>query len=179
VPCVLAARRGDVHQDLHRSAPTTLAVRGRDIFQKYWGVVLRRAWKNTRHDFRLETNTRIVVALLIWIIVLYLSFETNPKEFSFAQPMQSAAKSLAAIFLLFPMWFVGRVSSSDMYGELIEKIDNLEREINKKEVMKGTLNDLADISNELKLLFTRKVNNDVELEEIKNEYYSKIERPIR
>jgi len=120
-----------------------------------------------------------VVALLIWIIVLYLSFETNPKEFSFAQPMQSAAKSLAAIFLLFPMWFVGRVSSSDMYGELIEKIDNLEREINKKEVMKGTLNDLADISNELKLLFTRKVNNDVELEEIKNEYYSKIERPIR
>jgi hypothetical protein len=97
------------------------------MFRKYWSVVLERAWRNTRHDFRLETNPRIFVAILNWCIVLYLAFESNRKEFSFVQATQNTAKWLAAISVLFPIWFLGRifVSAADIYRELIDTNSSL------------------------------------------------------
>jgi hypothetical protein len=148
------------------------------MFRKYWGVVLLRAWRTTRHDFRLETNPRILVAILIWGTVLFLAFESNPKEFSFAQNTQNTAKWLAAISLIFPIWFVGRifVSSAEIYWELVEKIGNLEKEKNNKEVIKNTLNDLADISYELKRLFDKAIASDVELETLRSNVSSEIQK---
>src|ERR1700722_17553190 len=146
------------------------------MFRRYWSVVLQRAWKSTRHDFRLETNPRIFVAILIWIIVSYLAFQSNPNEFSFVQTIQNAAKWLAAISLLSPIWFIGRilVSSSDIYRELIQTIKKLESEKNNKDSIKSALNDLVDISSKLKILFSTAVNTDAQLDKIRDEYYLNI-----
>jgi len=97
------------------------------VFLKYWGKVLKRAWKDTRHDFRLETNARIGVAIFIWLIVLLIGFVSSPKNFDLSNEAKNTFKWLSALGISFPIWFIGRifVSCANIDNDLVLKINEV------------------------------------------------------
>ena len=143
-------------------------------FASYWAMILKKSWKDTRHDFRLETNARIIVAVLIWASALIFSFEKNHDAFSFSTETQGTWKWLMIVSCLFPVWILIRalIACATVDQDLRAKFVALDD--TKK--IRHALVRLADLRIKMVEIYRQKVSSDTEFEKVQTDFHEAMQK---